>query len=1347
MIGTFNNLAKNLPGLFFMGSLSRRHIRILKILQLHGPLLIDSLVERVVTATIDEKSKDGSGVMSRKRIKAMRRIIRNDLSSGRGLIAQGLVERVHGSSQQLLLTSLGDEAVMSADTTQTQRSFGPGAAAGATLRLIFSAPRSLWESSSRHMKHLYPKDLSALTSRLSRARLRSSSEKMGQRGLAIDPAVNSVNSVDSSAVSMTAAAAKPLLALVEDLPYVPAMPLNTTPVNQPSKVEAEPSAQYPAELNEADSTALDLKVKRGRSVLWTWLLSSLAVMAGTVALFGYWEMRTGTIQSYWLHSASAQMTFLVLPGASADIRFAKDGPHDLRLGYGRIPDFMEKLLHAGYSVTSQARLSNEHRDAIDRGVFPIYQEKTVAGLRILDKSGKSFYDEHFPRRYYSSFDQVPPAVIQTLLFIENRELLDQRFPRRNPAIEWERLSKASFDLLLSRVLHDRSAPGGSTLATQMEKFRHSYEGRTSQTRDKLRQMASATLRSYHDSTDTMAARKTILLDYVNSVPLGAVSYSGEVNGLAEGLSAWYGQDFDEANWLLRQVEIKEMKSHDGFLDLLDRKAVQLGELLFGTAAELAGYREKTVQKPAALASQEIATTNASTSTSTSASTDNVSQDAEGLKASAKVYREVLSLFLSQRRPLLYLQNDPQALEQLTDDYLSLLADSGIITPALRDVALLEKPRLSSKGQLKRTKLSFLDRKAANSVRIEMGRLLGEKKLYNLDRLDLDVRSTFDAPTQKAVSQLLKDAKDPDKAEQFGMTGFHLLEKERAGDVIYSFTLLEHKGNQNIIRVQTDSIDGPLNFNEGGKLELGSTAKLRTLVSYLDIITEMWTKYAPLPEADITAARDQAASAGDPLALWLTDYLLITRNDKSLAATLAASMQRRYSGSPSQAFVTGGGLMRFSNFDDKEDRQVYPLTEGFRHSVNLVFIRLMRDIIAHLTVVKIPDAHAILSNPTDSRRLDYLKRFAERDSQEYAVRFYARHRSESYEQALQGLVSNKGMTPRRLAAILRSVDPQQDFRGFLQQMRQNYDESRVGDGEAQRLYLSLSPTAMSLRDRGYTAKVHPLKLWMIGFLRQQPNASIVKVLEASRQDRLDMYGWLYQSKNHERQNKNIRNIFEQDAFLALHGYWKKVGFPFGALTPTLATALGSSGDRPAALAELMGIIVNDGVRYPSARIEGLRFASSTPFETELRLDSPAAPETILAPEITAVVKEALLDVVENGTAVRVKGAFRRQDGTLIPVGGKTGTGDNRYEVFGTGGKLLSSKAVSRTATLVFYIGDRFFGTMTAFVPEGKAENFSFTSGLSAQLLKTLAPTLLPFLEKEGVQGIISLPEAPVTTEQK
>jgi hypothetical protein len=59
-------------------------------------------------------------------------------------------------------------------------------------------------------------------------------------------------------------------------------------------------------------------------------------------------------------------------------------------------------------------------------------------------------------------------------------------------------------------------------------------------------------------------------------------------------------------------------------------------------------------------------------------------------------------------------------------------------------------------------------------------------------------------------------------------------------------------------------------------------------------------------------------------------------------------------------------------------------------------------------------------------------------------------------------------------------------------------------------------------------------------------------------------------------------------------------------------------------------------------------------------------------------------------------------------------------------LLESRVVNRTATFAFYLGDRYFGTLTALVPGEQAGQFGFTSSLTAQILKTLLPQLQPHL---------------------
>ena len=164
---------------------------------------------------------------------------------------------------------------------------------------------------------------------------------------------------------------------------------------------------------------------------------------------------------------------------------------------------------------------------------------------------------------------------------------------------------------------------------------------------------------------------------------------------------------------------------------------------------------------------------------------------------------------------------------------------------------------------------------------------------------------------------------------------------------------------------------------------------------------------------------------------------------------------------------------------------------------------------------------------------------------------------------------------------------------------------------------------------------------------------------------------------------------------------------------------------------MGIIQNDGLRMPTISIERLRFAEGTPYETTLKRASE--PERVMAPEVAHTLRRALTGVVAEGTARRLNGTYKAPDGTELAVGGKTGTGDNRYHHFAAGGGVTSSRVVDRTATFVFYLGDRFFGTVTAYVPGQDAARFHFTSAVAVQLLKALEPELRPLIDSpEGTQ---------------
>jgi len=217
-------------------------------------------------------------------------------------------------------------------------------------------------------------------------------------------------------------------------------------------------------------------------------------------------------------------------------------------------------------------------------------------------------------------------------------------------------------------------------------------------------------------------------------------------------------------------------------------------------------------------------------------------------------------------------------------------------------------------------------------------------------------------------------------------------------------------------------------------------------------------------------------------------------------------------------------------------------------------------------------------------------------------------------------------------------------------------------------------------------------------------------------------WLFRTRNRAAQDNRLRARIERDAFARMTPYWRRLGFPFQRLVPSYATAIGSSSDQPAALADLMGVLVNDGVRRPPALIQEISFAENTPYQTTMDAPQPAGGELLIRPEVARAARSVLGDVVQRGTAARLRGAFVDSTGAPIWLGGKTGTGDNRFDTFGRGRRLLSSRAVSRTAAFAFCLGDRYYGVVTAAVLGPEAGQYAFTSVLPVEALRRLAPSI-------------------------
>jgi len=318
-------------------------------------------------------------------------------------------------------------------------------------------------------------------------------------------------------------------------------------------------------------------------------------------------------------------------------------------------------------------------------------------------------------------------------------------------------------------------------------------------------------------------------------------------------------------------------------------------------------------------------------------------------------------------------------------------------------------------------------------------------------------------------------------------------------------------------------------------------------------------------------------------------------------------------------------------------------------------------------------------------------------------------------------------PSRMTMLYRAIFPDRDWSRLNDFLKAYVSKAVLAKEDVYGLYEKYSVDKFDLQDQGFITKIHPLELWLIGYLSKHPDATREEVMAASEGKRQEVYRWLLKGKRRGSQQRRVMTLLEADAFKEIHKAWQKVGYPFSRLTPSYATSIGASGDRPVALAELLGIIQNEGVRLPIVRFDRLHYAEATPYETLLDKSADKG-ERVFAPEVARAARGALIGVVEGGTASRLRGAYSEADGKPMVIGGKTGTGDHRQQVWGEGHRLIESKFISRAATFAFFLGDRFFGVMTAYVAGEQAEKYHFTSSLPVQIVKFLKPTLTPLLNR-------------------
>ena len=596
---------------------------------------------------------------------------------------------------------------------------------------------------------------------------------------------------------------------------------------------------------------------------------------------GVYETRTSAVQARLFSAVARRLTYQVTPGASSRIVFPASGPFNESRGYSKIPRFSQELVDRRFHIAAQSLFSTDLERLSRWGITPPYREPLAAGLVINDGNRTILYDARSRHRTFNSFDEIPPLVVTALLFVENRELEETTADTHNPVIDWSRSAKAAAFYAGKKVGLPFPVEGGSTLATQIEKYQYSDQGRTRSASDKFLQMVSASIRVYRGGEDTRRQRQEIILDYLNSAPLSAAPGYGEVYGIGDGLFAWFDKDLDE----VRDALISNIESE----------------------------REQ-------------------------------------------IFKYVLAILCATRAPSYYLRTNPDALEARVDFYLNQLADAGVIShdfaEGTRQVDLQFLSRAPAPVPVR-----YVEQKATNSIRTRLMTLLNVPTLYELDRLHLTAETTLDVNLQNAVLNLFEHLKDPAFIESHGLKSEHLLLTGDPAEVTYSFSLFERTPFGNALRVQADTLNEPFDLNEGMKLELGSTAKLRTLAHYLDLVSELYRETQGRNHNELAK---QIQAARDPITQWVRQTIY-DEAGIDLSTLLEKALDRKYSGNPGEVFITGGGAHVFANFERNENSQIYTLREGLQKSVNLVYVPLMRDLVRYHQARLPYDSNAVVND--------------------------------------------------------------------------------------------------------------------------------------------------------------------------------------------------------------------------------------------------------------------------------------------------------------------------------------------------------------------------------------------------
>jgi hypothetical protein len=996
----------------------------------------------------------------------------------------------------------------------------------------------------------------------------------------------------------------------------------------------------------------------GRALRWGRNLTILGIGAGAVL---YEEAKVGLVQQ-------ALFSGLRFTRRKTKTTPAAISPLEKKYAYDRIPKWRDQFSKAGHKLTEPREWEQVGIPGVGT-LPPLYSRPEQAGLTLRDARGREFYQFRDPYKIYEKFEDIPQILLRSLAFVEDRTALEENvLPTDNLAIDFKRAGAAFKENFQKLFGFRATASGGSTVPIQNAK-QEAYPGaKTKGFGQKVGQAFMASLRVTDTATGTNIENlQREYTKYMNIVSLGSHPRTGEVRGFNDAMAVWFGN-------------------------------TNFNEVLKGD-----------LSKPEA----------------------------------AIAYRQALTFVMAVQQPdaLIRFRKGWNAGQARVDHFLDELVEGRIIPREFAQRTRAVKLPFESVGRKPVLPPSQLGEKSVRTSKKDLLQLLGipdqlrkeepdpkkkeaaaEKAEYVLDHAHLTATSTLFADIDAEVSAFFRRLNKPEVAKKFELIGGKLLNESNAARVRYGL-MVQEVGDDGLarVRIKTDTYNGALDLNASGKMNLGSTQKLVMGWTYNVMIGKLYDDLAGKTPEQLSA---MALLPHDNLTNWALQWLQETPEaERTKLNMLKAGAERSYSSAP-QGFFTGEVMWLPQNFEPREENGLrIPMQEAIWRSTNLSSARFTQDV-QDCVKWHVLGLDRRIMDPDEQdpvvkqQRREKLEEFARYEGGVYQSRAFVAMQGRSEEAILQLLAERANRmrgTPSALMATYLSVYPEASLEQTVDFAITNCTRacSRSDETLAQ-FYGNIK--AMDLNDRGYTAGVHPLWLKQAQLRVANPEISLKDSLEATKQDRVDVYKWLIEAKNPRAQQRAITIMTDQAAWGWIEGLWQNsFGYNY-KLKATLANVLGGAATNTQLLTNFTNMLLADGKRPKVTNFTEFEFATGTPHEMKAAVQ-PVKLEQVSDPLVAAFTVEMARGniefeqkneagyVVARGTGGRLKGKIKLRDGTVLPSGGKTGT-NGETETLDT-----------RIAAYMVNLGPKLSLAAMVYLEGGNASD-RFTSGVVVRVVEAM-----------------------------